>query len=143
MGSVDCTCPYHNPFHPTCPCVTRAILSRLLYLICMHQHQGSSLLALSPSHQGYAALILHRQLSLSSSMFLLAAPSSTPLLRPTAPHDSAGAGLLTPRTHSCPSPAALQPRQCSAWIWNSKAANPPVAPGSRLGPPASSCLQLN
>lgn len=74
-----------------------------------------------------------------AALALLTAPSSTSLLWPTAP----GSQLLTLRTHSCPSLAAPQSQQCSARLWNRKAAKPLIALGSRLRPPASSCLQLN
>lgn len=104
VGSVHHTCPYDNLFQPACQCVTRAILSQLFYLIGTHQRQGSLLLALSSSHQGYAALILHQQLLLSSCMFFLTAPSSVPPLRPATPHCSPDHRAPNPQDPQLPQP---------------------------------------
>lgn len=73
-------------------------------LISTHQRQGSSLLALFPSHQGYAALILSQQLSLFSCVFLLTAPSSTPLLQLATPHHSPGRQAPDPQDPQLPQP---------------------------------------
>lgn len=105
VGSVHRTHPYHKPLQPTCQCVTRAILSPLFYLISTHQHQGSSLLAISSSHQSFAAIILCQLLSLSLCVFLLAAPSSTPLLQPTTLHHSPGQQAPDPQDPQLPKPS--------------------------------------
>lgn len=130
VGLVHHTHPYHNPFQPASQCVTRAILSLLLYLISTHQRPGSSLLALSLSHQGYAALMLRRQLSLSPCIFLLTAPLSTPLLQPAAPHRTPSHRAPDLQDPQLPQLSCPQPRQHSVCIWNMKAAKPPPPRGA-------------
>lgn len=107
---------------------------------CSNQHTPASGLiatcSLPASHRGYAALILRWQLSLSLCVFLLAAPSTSPLLRPTTPHCSP--------SHQAPDPQGRPPAPAAFGVHleqeNSKT---PITLRGRLGPPASSCLQLN
>lgn len=105
--------PVHT-ITPSSQPVIRTILSCLLHLISTHQHQSCSLLALSPSHQSYASLILCWQLSLSSCVLLLKASLSTPLLWPTNSHCSPSHRVADPQDpqlpqSGCPpAPAALR-----------------------------------